>query len=67
VIARTYGDNISGSMASHLKEARDAPERPWRAGGNPHADEIFKAMRDAIQAILKHLEELDEKEKAEHL
>jgi hypothetical protein len=51
----------TGPTSKHLKDARAALERPSRVGGQPKAEHILKGMHDAIEAMLKYLEELDQK------
>jgi hypothetical protein len=46
-------------MNAHLSNARTELERPWRAGGQPRAEDIISGMRKAIEEMLQYLEELD--------
>ena len=52
-------------MNSHLSNARTELERPWRAGGQPRAEDIISGMRKAIEEMLQYLEELDRGRKAD--
>ena len=46
-------------MNKHLQDARSALNNPNRMGGEPKVGDILASMHQAIEAILKYLEESD--------
>jgi hypothetical protein len=52
------------SMNKHLQDARLALQRQPREGSAATQEKLIKAHHEAIEAMLKYLEELDSREKA---
>jgi hypothetical protein len=51
------------TMNKYLEEARSALDRPSRVGGQPKPEQVLEGMYKAITAMLKYLEELDQRTK----
>ena len=46
-------------MNTYLEKAKAAMERQGRMGGQPKREDILDGMRQAIEEMLKYLQELD--------